>query len=582
MSRRTRWATSVVAVVLPAAVALPVAVVPDLAWAEGPAPVSNLVLSTRDARVIANWTSSPDTSQAKACWALQQPPAQPDSIGATCSDVLSTTTYSFDGMAGQTYGVSVFSYDSSTSTAGPAVSDTITAEDLPPVAVHQLQTAAKTYSNTWIRITWTDPDNADTKDYLVSVGQGKDTPEYTPSNDHQTTQRNLSINLEDPNQLYTIAVRARDESNQMGPPATVQVTGRVPGLSAADNRADDIDRDQVRVPISEAALSGQRDGHLRAAFIGGGKVLYTSRVRSAPWSRPISVSGDASRNGLRDATIDSAAAGDVVVAWSARVGVMTALRHSGKWSMHRVNFHRDDRAAGATIDGRGNVHVLVRRTTAKGGGLLLFTRSGKHWVHSRVPNSGRYDRGLLAEDRSARQVVVIDRHNGTNRSTIRMARVAAGNHSIGTVKTLLDRPRNSTTVEPTSVTAADGRIVLALERRSASGDTSQDGIFTLTVTDGSAGDPVRVPHTTEVDTAPVVVAFDADHLTVSFRRTNADWSPDVVGVWVSQLVRNDGAWDAGPADRWSSSAYDVPVGAFPDDRGHLFVGYVTVVGDVTE
>jgi len=582
MSRRTRWATSVVAVVLPAAVALPVAIAPDLAWADGPAPVSDLVLSSKDARVIANWTSSPDTSQAKVCWALQQPPSQPDSVGATCSDVLSTTTYSFDGMAGQTYGVSVFSYDSSTSTTGPAVSDTITAEDLPPVPVHQLQTTAQVYAGSSTIVSWTDPDNGDTKNYLVSVGEGTDTPEYNPATDAQTTQKDTRIYLSDPTQVYTIAIRVQDKSNQVGPPAVVHATSRAPGLSAADNRSDDVDRDRVPATISSAALSGQRDGHLRAAFVAGGKVLYTSRVRSEAWSRPISVSGDASRNGLRDAMIDSTAAGDVVVAWSARVGVMTALRHSGKWSMHRVNFHRDDRAAGATIDGRGNVHVLVRRTTAKGGGLLLFTRSGKHWVQSRVPNSGRYDRGLLTEDRSAHQVVVIDRHNGANHSTIRMARVAAGNHSIGTVKTLLDRPRNSTMVEPTSVTAADGRIVLALDRRSASGDSSEDGIFTLTVTDGSAGEPERVPHTNEFDTAPVVFAYDADHLTVSFRRTNANWSPDVVGVWVSELARSHGEWDGGPAERWSSSAYDVPVGAFPDDRGHLFVGSVTVVGDVTE
>ena len=576
MSRRARWVTSVVAVVLPVAVA------PALAWAGGPAPVSALTLSTRDARVIADWTSSPDTSQAKVCWALQQPPAQPDSLGATCSDVLSTTTYSFDGMAGQTYGVSVFSFDSSTSTSGPAVSDTITAEDAPPVAVHHLQSTPEPYSRTSINITWTDPDNEDAKSYLVSVGEGTDTPDYTPGADQSTSRHSASVSLSDPTQVYTVAVRVQDKSNQVGAPAAVQLTGRTAGLSAADDRSDDIVLDQVRVPISAAALSGQRDGHLRAAFLAGGKVMYTSRVRSEAWSHPISVSGDASRNGLRDVVIDSTSTGDVAVAWSARVGVMTALRHNGKWMTKRVNWHRDDRAAGVTLDNRGNLHVLVRRTTANGGGLLLFSRSGKSWVNGRFPNSGRYDRGLLTEDKTTHQVVVVDRHNGANRSVIRMARAAATGHRLGAVKALLDRPRNSTTVEPTSMTAVEGRVVLALERRSASGDTSGDGVFTLTVTDASVGEPVRVPHTTEVDTAPVVVAYDADHVTVSFRRTSADWSPDVVGVWVSQLVRDHGAWSAGPAQRWSSSAYDVPVGSFSDDRGHLFVGYVTVVGDVTE
>ena len=576
MSRRTRWAAAVAAVVMPAVVA------PSLAWADGPAPVSDLTLSTKDARVIANWTSSPDTSQAKVCWALQQPPAQPDSLGATCSDVLSTTTYSFDGMAGQTYGVSVFSYDSSTATTGPAVSDTITAEDAPPVAVHDLQTTADIYGGSRVRVAWTDPDNGDTQSYLVSVAEGTDTPEYTPASAQQTSQRSTSVQLADPTKVYTIAVRAKDKSGQIGPPASVQAMQRVPGLSAADNRADDIDRDQVRVAISSASLSGQHDGHLRAAFLAGGRVMYTSRVRSEPWSGPISVSGPGTHNGLRDVFIDSTLNGDVAVVWSARVGVMTALRHNGKWTMHRADSHSSDRAAGVTIDGRGNLHVLAHRTSAKGGGLLLFTRVGKDWVHSRFTNSGRNDRGLLTEDKTTHQVVVVDRHNGSNRSTIRLAKLAATGHRIGTVKTLLDRPHNSTTVEPTSVTAADGRIVVALDRRTDSGDTSGDGIFTLTVSDGATGSPVRVPHTTEVDTAPVVLAYDADHVSVSFRRTNADWSTDVVGVWVSQLVRDHGAWSTGPAQRWSSSAYDLPIGAFSDDRGHMYVGYVTTMNDVTE
>jgi hypothetical protein len=561
---------------------LPVVVAPTLAWADGPAPVSDLALSTKDARVIANWTSSPDTSQAKVCWALQQPPAQPDSLGATCSDVLSTETYSFDGMAGQAYGVSVFSYDSSTATTGPGVSDTITAEDAPPVPVHDLATTPDTYSTTAVRVTWTDPDNTDAKSYLVSVAAGMGTPDYTPGTDQTTTQRRVYVRLDDPAQVYTIAVRVKDNGGQTGAPATVHLTGRTSGLSAADNRSGDTDRDQVRVPIAAASLSGQHDGHLRAAFVAAGKVMYTSRVRSEPWSGPKSVSGDGTRNGLRDVAIDSTANGDVAVAWSARVGVMAALRHNGKWTMRRVDSHGNDRAAGVTLDGRGNLHVLARRTSAKGGGLLLFTRAGKDWVHSRFPHSGRHDRGLLTEDKTAHKLVVVDRHNGATHSTIRLVRIAASAHRIGAVKTVLDRPRNSTTVEPTSVTAADGRVVLALDRRTAADDTSGDGVFILTVTDGAAGVPVRVPHTTEVDTAPVVVAYDADHVSVSFRRTNADWSPDVVGVWVSQLVRDHGAWSTGPGARWSSSAYDVPVGALSDDQGHIYVSYVTTTSDVTE
>lgn len=552
------------------------------AWAAAPAPVSDLQLSTKDARVIAHWTSSPDTSQARACWALQNPPAQPDSVGATCSDILSTTSYEFDAVAGQQYGVSVFSYDSSTSTYGAAVSDTITAQDAPPVPVHELQTRTLYTSGAWLTVSWTDPDNRDTKSYLVSVGEGMDTPDYDPVNDQETSERSATLYGLKQTQVYTIAVRVKDNGGNIGEPATLHVTGRVPGLTAADNRKDTVDRDQQRALLTSAALSGQRDGHLRAAFVWAGKVWYTSRVRSAKWGQPVSVSGDKRRNGLRDVAIDSTSSGDVAVAWSGNVGVLVALRRSGHWTMRHISRHSGDRASGVTIDGRGNVHVLVRRTSDSGGGLLLFTRQGKQWAHSRFPDSTRSDIGLLTEDRQTREVVVIDRHNGATRSAIRLASSAASRHAIGAVRTLLERPRSATTIEPTSVAAAGGRVVVGLDRRASSGDTAGDGVFTLTVTGSSIGRPVRVPHTTAADTAPVVVASDADHVTVSCRRTDPNWSPDVVGVWVSELVRDGGSWSGGPAQRWSSSAYDLPLGAFEDDRGHLFVGYVTAGGDVTE
>src|SRR5436190_1861375 len=81
------------------------------AWATEPAPVSDLVLSTKDARVIAHWTASPDTYQAAVCWALNAPPSSPSDVAATCSDALSAPRYDFDAIEGQQYGVSVFSDD---------------------------------------------------------------------------------------------------------------------------------------------------------------------------------------------------------------------------------------------------------------------------------------------------------------------------------------------------------------------------------------------------------------------------------------------------------------------------------------
>ena len=126
--------------------------------------------------------------------------------------MLSTSHYDFAGVTGQQYGVSVFSYDSSTSTYGSPVSDTITAQDPPPVPVEDLRSEAERYSNnTSVRLTGTDPDNHDTKSYLVSVREGMDTPHYDPVTDDETQYRGSSEYSLKPRQVYTVAVRGQGQ-----------------------------------------------------------------------------------------------------------------------------------------------------------------------------------------------------------------------------------------------------------------------------------------------------------------------------------------------------------------------------------
>src|SRR4051812_26702818 len=108
MSPRPSRAASV-AVVVPTVLLTVLATTP--AFAAGPAPVTNLKLSSKDGTVYATWKPSPDTGQAKVCWQPQVPPTTPSDPTATCSDVVTSPGYSFAGNVGTTYGVSVFSYD---------------------------------------------------------------------------------------------------------------------------------------------------------------------------------------------------------------------------------------------------------------------------------------------------------------------------------------------------------------------------------------------------------------------------------------------------------------------------------------
>src|SRR4051794_17674225 len=104
--RRAAAAVTILTVVATGVLAAPALAASD------PAPVTNLALSTTDGVVYADWTPSPDTTSANLCWKVDTAPTTPSDPAATCSGVLASPGYSFPGVDGTTYGVSVFAYDS--------------------------------------------------------------------------------------------------------------------------------------------------------------------------------------------------------------------------------------------------------------------------------------------------------------------------------------------------------------------------------------------------------------------------------------------------------------------------------------
>jgi hypothetical protein len=136
---------------------------------------------------------------------------------------------------------------------------------------------------------------------------------------------------------------------------------------------------------------------------------------------------------------------------------------------------------------------------------------------------------------------------------------------------------------PTSVASVDGQITVAAQRTTTPSASGQDGVYVMRAAGSQHHAPQRIPGTSNADESPVVTALQSDHVVVAWRRTNPSWSPLDMGVWTSVGSGGPGSsWSFAEPRKWTSSAYDYPVAADRDNRGHLYVIYKTVKNDVSE
>ena len=583
---------SIRAAVLVSAMATAVAL-PATAHAAGPAPVTKLQLSSKDGTVYAKWTPSPDTGQAKVCWQPQVAPATPTDPTASCSDVVTSPGYSFSGTVGTTYGVSVFSYDATTQAYGSPASGSVTDVDAPPLPVTSLHTAPASLNSRQLDIKWTDnPANTDTASYEFSYAEGLDAPDSTSTatsgNSYTVRGTETGVCCLDASKVYTFQVRVKDNGGNLSDPVTLHASMRDNALRMRDtHRHDGTIADSVVINgVDEANVSAQHDGHLRVVAANDHLPSYISRTPSTTWSKPLSLlpkDGTGSGN-LRDVHISATPDGRVLVAFANRRGATYLIRTNGKWSKLKLA-DRDtaDRMLGATIDSAGHIHLLIRRPNGDFVGVWYLSLVGGRWTQSKVPGSGGHDDAFMTLDPVTHDVVLVDHRMKRHGETLRYTILPGGRTRVPTLRTWLSDSDDAVSMTPTSVASVDGQITVAAQRTTTPTASGQDGIYVFRASGTTHHGAQRVPGTSNADVAPVVTALQSDHVVVAWRRTNPSWSPNDMGVWTSVgSGRAGSSWAFAEPQKWTSSAYDFPVAACRDDRGHLYVIYATVKYDVTE
>jgi hypothetical protein len=560
------------------------------ALAAAPAPVTHLQLKTSNATVTATWWASPDTPYADVCWAVDVAPTAPGDAGATCSGNV-VSSYTLAAAAGTTYGVSVFAvHDGDYS---PPTSATITAIDEAPGAPFCLSTEPRPWydgSQCVLMLSWFDDPtvNTDVRDYVVNWAKGTDVPPADPDTGvvvqgHFGRMSTACIADLTPGDVYTFAVRVRDEAMQLSQPGVLRAATRTPDITylrAASAGATpkiyqpDLggSTDDPGSCPCQAGATMTASGHLRMAYRADIWVGYTSTVSGY---HPLTVN-----EGGRP--LIDASAHDVFVAWGDSYrGVLYMTRIDGTWSKRRtLSTARYRSVLGVTFDG-SNAHVLVRWTK----GLRLFSYVGGSWHATAVTGTTPSDAATLTRDQATNRVVIVDRHRPATSGSLRSLRVATMSPKATTVsgwRTWWSTSGSTVDLVPTSVASSHGIITVA-EQRVSTAASSADGPYVQQGSATSHRRPVRVAGTGPADSEVVVTALQHNRAVIGWRRLDSDWSPDALGIWSQELVRHtDGSTTFAHARRWTTSAYDEPVGVFRDDSGRYSVVFTTTGEDVAQ
>ena len=137
---------------------------------------------------------------------------------------------------------------------------------------------------------------------------------------------------------------------------------------------------------------------------------------------------------------------------------------------------------------------------------------------------------------------------------------------------------------PTQVAAYGGRITVGVQRATARGSRLADGPYVIDGTSTTHHGLARVAGSGRYDVGLTVSMPSATKAVLSWQRRDAWWNASRLGVWVSTRYASGSVavWRFTAPSRWSRSAYDVPLGAFADARGHVYAVYVRDSADVRQ
>jgi len=509
-------------------------------------------------------------------------------------DSSNSSYYTFQGVAGTTYGVSVFGYDDATGASSSPVSGSVTAADPPPPAA---MITTKPAGATAMTVMWQQQFVGCCADDLAAVvvgwHEGDDTT-AAPTNvvvvptdqwGSVTPPGHVVRGLK-PSTTYAFSVRYRDRAGQDGAWSSVRAQPRVPGIWLADRSR----QGSIRTSLLPSATAG---GVSAGAVSANGDVIAGFHYQTqAPHSSPTSMLRIVDRTSGRwhvryttksDYATDPvvATAGDVsVAAWtinsdgaSGHTDRLFYLTRSGRtWSaVHHLAI--EGQVAAVTVDAAHRIHVAL-----SGNNNGYVTIAGGHVTRSALPAGQNY---RLATDAVTGRVVVAFQRLVRGSQRLLVGSSPGMSTRFGRFSTWVSSPlrRRNGSDWPIwqlhNLSAYGGRTFLALQRGIAdyaAVPAATDGPYVL-VGIGTVHHLVRVAAASNHDAELAVTAVGAKRalLTWSAPALEHPWPGSHVGIWQAAMSLVDGKWTFTGKRHWTVSPYDQPIGAFSGRNGHRYV-----------
>jgi hypothetical protein len=226
------------------------------------------------------------------------------------------------------------------------------------------------------------------------------------------------------------------------------------------------------------------------------------------------------------------------------------------------------------LDRRGRVHMLLLTTGTSPQRLLYLTNAFGRWPEQRIPSlpcdlyaPGCLPPPLLASDPVTDRLVAVTQF----KRTIKIATKRASARKFGSFRAVASA--NKLGLQATSLTSRGGTITLGFD--SNPGRLPGEGAGPLYAMFGSQ--LVHVPGTTADDWNLFVAASSRDRVQLAWQRRSASWDRGQQGIWTAEGVRDKktGRWSIGSIAHRTESHYDLLSSLTVDARGRALAAYIT-------
>ena len=435
--------------------------------------------------------------------------------------------------------------------------------------------------DTSVRMCWSGDHTSEAESWTIRESVGSTTPPPEDSislvtlTGGRSTVCYTAVGLV-PDWTYTFRITGNNGGDE-SEPGIFTVAPRTPGDFVLSGDSSEILPGSSEHGTARVAVT-PRDRRWHALYErsvkGVGRGLYYSTRTRDGWTKPKLTAGA----GTVDGFWLLANRGTLTAAWRSyayRPRYRTKLSGAGFFGASHPVPTRDD-VADTAIDRRGRLHMLVERFPGdvKNQRLLYTTNSSGRFRTQQLPSKpcpnvvsppGCVPGPLLATDPVTDRIVAL-----TQFGDVKIATKRASAKSFGAFHTVT--AANKDHLVATGLTSRGGRITIGLQ--SSSGRVPSEGAGPLYVlTDGQL---VQVPGTTADDWNMRVAASSRDRVQLAWERRSASWDRNQQGIWTAESVRDKttGQWSIRAIRHRTVSHYDHLTSLTVDARGRALAAYV--------